>query len=262
MAGVKHLQGKGLDCAGAEADAKACLVQYLRAQGRITARCAIALELSVAKQANRADMAVIGNKISVYEIKTHKDNLARLDNQIKSYDAIADHLTVVAATPHISTIITRVPQHVGILEITRFGGISKIRHVRDAQTSPNWQASSILSLLPATEIRDRLLGGVGPKRRADLLLAAELLPREKLHKTVTRFLRERYHRSTAEFLRDVKRRNVTPQDLATLSIWINRGSPPVEAEGPKTPIDNDGYLSHVGRSFGPVPDDVSVLLKG
>lgn len=245
---------------GAEAEAKACLVQYLRSTQQITFRTAIALELGIAKQANRADVAVITNLLTSFEIKTHSDNLRRLEAQLQSYEAAADLVTVVAATRHINAVLSRVPGYVGVLELLRIGGRAQIRPIREATRSPNWRASAALELLPANEIRKRLFQGEGPKRRSDLIEAVSRVSAEQQHKAVIDFLRERYIPSTRAFLRKVRRRAVYADDLAGLRIWNSLIEPSPEIITRNgTPTDL-AYLLHVGKSFGPVPDEVKELL--
>lgn len=245
---------------GAEAEAKAALVQYLRATGRMVRGAAIALELGIAKQSNRADAALITNKLELFEIKTRNDNLSRLDSQLESYGKVADFVTVVAATNHISVIISKVADHIGILEIISFEDTCQIRLVRDAKISPSWKPADALQLIPASEIRERLLGGTGPKNRADVILQAASLPPELQREAVVKFLRDRYRASTQAFLRLVRKRNAKPRDLAALHIWkqINLQSP----LNMNIPIDfNDDYITFVGKCFGPIPDDVKNLLN-
>lgn len=245
---------------GAEAEAKAALAQFLKKSGALTQGSAIALELVIAKQTNRADMAVITKNLEIFEIKTSRDNLNRLDSQILSYETAAHFVNVVAATKHVNTVLSRVPAHVGILEIIKIGGTTAIRPVRAATESPKWQASAALELLPASEIRARLLGGIGPKSRAEILLQTAALPPERQREAVVKFLRERYRASTHAFLRLVRRRTVRPEDLNVLHIWSELNKTVPKNQHAKNTF-NEEYLRFVGKSFGPVPDEVISLLN-
>ena len=252
---------------GREPLAKAALVQFLRESGCIDRTTAIAAELAVAKQARRADLAVIGERVHFFEVKSRSDTLARLDGQLAAYETTGEMVTVAAASRHINAILSRVGEHVGVLEIVEFGGQTGVRSVRDASLSPNWNLASALQLLPASEIRTRLLDGVPLRRRADLMARAAELPKGRVRAQVVQFLKSRYLPTTKLFLRRVQRREVRADDLATLRVWLQRSTPvrpQVRAEqlSPSPETDCQRYLFHVGKSFGPVPEDVQQLLAG
>ena len=255
------------DIRGREPLAKAALVQFLRESGSLDRTTAIAAELAVAKQARRADLAVIREGVHFFEVKSRSDTLARLEGQLAAYEATGEFVTVAAASRHINAVLSRVGQHVGVLEILEFGGQTRIRSIREASMSPNWSLTSALQLLPACEIRTRLLNGVPLRRRADLVARASELPEGYVQAQVVRFLKSRYLPTTKLFLRSVQRREVRTDDLAALRVWSQR-KPPVRSQvrteqlsaSPETHCQN--YLFHVGKSFGPVPEDVQRLLAG
>ena len=261
--GVTQLAEMKQDRWGREAPAKAALVQFLRDTEALTSTTAVAVELGLAKQSNRADLVIIGNGLHFYEVKSRRDTLTRLEGQLASYEASGDTVTVVAASKHINTVLSRVSSHVGILEILDFGGDTRIRAVRAAAPSPNWKASAALELLPANELRARFLDGSGPKKRVEILARIAEVPAEKVKAEVVRFLRSRYLPTTKAFLRAVQRRIVKSEDLAALRIWSRDQErfPTAEVEPSEVHLNGDSYLVHVGKSFGPVPEEIAHLLK-
>jgi hypothetical protein len=247
----------------AEQQAKAALIEELRANKLLKKGSAVVLELAIANYANRADVALVSDFLHCYEIKTKRDTLTRLDSQVKCYGAASDFVTVVAATKHINTILTTLPAHVGISELVDFGSGVSVRHIRDAAMSPTWSAEVALSLLPVVAIRAALLPDVGILRRPELIQLASALPPASIRGAVTAFLRSRFRGTTTHFLSTVRSRNVRAADLAMLKLW-GRMAPTdhrTSLDCDAARLDGDAEVfAHVGRSFGPVPDEIRQLL--
>lgn len=64
---------------------------------------------------SRIDIAIIGNYLHGIEIKSSKDNLKRLPNQIKSYKKVFGRLTVVVSPNHYGDVCNIVPLSCGII---------------------------------------------------------------------------------------------------------------------------------------------------
>jgi hypothetical protein len=250
---------------GGEALAKAALIEFLRKVGLVTKRTAVAVELGVGRQANRVDLAVIGEATHFYEIKSRRDTLCRLEAQVAAYETVGDFISVVVASKHLNAVLSRVDSHVGVLEILDFGGRTKVVPIRDPLPSPAWSTEAALALLPSEEIRHRLLGKLAPRRRSDVVSLALELSRDDVQSEVRRFLKSRYLPSTRNFLGRVARRKVTVDDLQTLHVWgrkLQVGEPIRSGFREEADPHGESYLTHVGRCFGPVPDEVQRLLAG
>lgn len=71
-------------------------------------------ELSLCQGTARIDVAVIKNCFHGYEIKSEKDNLSRLPNQINIYNKVMDKMTVITGENHYDKILDLVPDWWGI----------------------------------------------------------------------------------------------------------------------------------------------------
>lgn len=73
----------------------------------------------------RSDIFAVNGDISIYEVKTDRDTLTRLDNQINFYTLYADKVSVVVADKFIEKV-TELPQNIGIYRYDK-KGIYEIR---------------------------------------------------------------------------------------------------------------------------------------
>ncbi|WP_231502908.1 sce7726 family protein [Gluconobacter thailandicus] len=76
----------------------------------------------------KADTAILNGTSTVYEIKSERDSLCRLENQIINYKKIFATVNVITAESHIENIIKSVPEDVGILCLSKRNQISTIRN--------------------------------------------------------------------------------------------------------------------------------------
>lgn len=70
---------------------------------------------------------MINGKGIVYEIKTELDNLDRIETQIQDYYKAFTEVIVVSYKDNIDKIIARVPQNVGIMELTKRQALRTVR---------------------------------------------------------------------------------------------------------------------------------------
>src|SRR4051812_44988248 len=75
-------------------------------------------ELGLRHGSCRADIAVVNGCLLGYEIKSDRDSLMRLKNQISVYDAVFDNITIVVGPRHNAVISRRVPRHWGVMLAT------------------------------------------------------------------------------------------------------------------------------------------------
>lgn len=83
---------------------------------------------------SKADLAVLNGTGTVYEIKSDRDSLARLDNQIANYRKVFAKIYVIAGNAHVDEIIARMPCEVGVMALERW---DRIRTVREAANRPD-----------------------------------------------------------------------------------------------------------------------------
>lgn len=63
----------------------------------------------------RADIAVINGHFIGYEIKSDKDTLRRLEEQVETYSAVFDRATVIVGPDHVKGISKHIPHCWGII---------------------------------------------------------------------------------------------------------------------------------------------------
>ncbi len=67
----------------------------------------------------RADLAIFGPSSTAIEIKSERDNLFRLEDQITAYRNVFATVEVIAGDNHIAEICRSAPQDVGVLRLSR-----------------------------------------------------------------------------------------------------------------------------------------------
>jgi hypothetical protein len=108
----------------------------------------------------KADVAILNGTATVYEVKSERDSLTRLERQIAAYATVFAKVYVIAAESHISGVTDTVPDFVGILCLNSRHQISTLRDAIDQpeRTSPGAifdsirteEARSILSIFGVT----------------------------------------------------------------------------------------------------------------
>src|ERR1700722_10142524 len=86
----------------------------------------------------KADIAILNGTATVYEIKSERDSLSRLERQVTAYAKVFAQVYVIAAEDHIDAVLKSVPKAVGILRLTSRYQISTLREAVDqpGNTSP------------------------------------------------------------------------------------------------------------------------------
>jgi hypothetical protein len=79
-------------------------------------------ELGVMEGKYRIDVAVIGEQLHGYEIKSASDNLERLPAQQESYSKIFDRMTLVADERHVAEALKIIPPWWGLIAVSMRDG--------------------------------------------------------------------------------------------------------------------------------------------
>lgn len=96
----------------------------------------------------RADIAVVNGYLIGYEIKSNKDSLRRLKEQVKSYNAVFDKVSVIVGDRYINSIQKHIPQWWGVIVSVRGPrGAVNFDIIRKAQTNKNIDPMSVAQLL-------------------------------------------------------------------------------------------------------------------
>jgi hypothetical protein len=105
----------------------------------------------------RADIAVVNGHFVGYEIKSNKDSLRRLDEQVKSYNAVFDKVFVIVGYRYINSIKKHIPNWWGVIESIRGPrGAVNFDIVREAQINKNIDPISVAQLLWRNEAEEIL----------------------------------------------------------------------------------------------------------
>lgn len=79
---------------------------------------------------SKADLAVLNGTSCVYEIKSERDSLSRLEAQIADYRKVFARVYVIAGQKHLDDVIANTDSDVGVLYLARW---NRIRTVREAK---------------------------------------------------------------------------------------------------------------------------------
>ena len=75
----------------------------------------------------KADLVIFNGTATVYEIKSERDTLSRLERQIAAYRDIFATVYVIAGENHIDDIMEQVPQDVGVMLLSPKNSITRVR---------------------------------------------------------------------------------------------------------------------------------------
>jgi len=149
----------------------------------------------------KADVAILNGTATVYEVKSERDSLTRLDRQIAAYATVFAKVYVIASESHISGVTDTVPDFVGILCLNHRHRISTLRDAVDQpeRTSPG----AIFDSIRVEEAR-AILSNVG--------ITVPPVPNTELHGVLRRaFLKLDPIQAQQEMVRVLKRtRNLLP----------------------------------------------------
>ena len=86
----------------------------------------------------KADIAILNGTATVYEVKSERDSLSRLERQVTAYAKVFARVYVIAAERHVDAVTRSVPEDVGILRLNTRNQISIRRDApeRPERTSP------------------------------------------------------------------------------------------------------------------------------
>lgn len=79
----------------------------------------------------KADVAILNGTATVYEIKSERDSLARLANQVDNYKRVFAKAYVIAGEGHVAGVLDTVPDDVGVMMLSSRYQISTVREAED-----------------------------------------------------------------------------------------------------------------------------------
>lgn len=79
----------------------------------------------------KADLVILNGTSTVYEIKSDRDSLSRLNNQILNYKRVFSRIYVVASDTFIQEILDSTPNDIGVMSLARWNRIRTVRKALD-----------------------------------------------------------------------------------------------------------------------------------
>ncbi len=79
----------------------------------------------------KADLAILNGTSTVYEIKSERDSLGRLEKQIGAYRQFFARVFVIAGENHVDAVLSAVPPDVGVMRLSKRQQISTVRNAED-----------------------------------------------------------------------------------------------------------------------------------
>ncbi|MDM1073636.1 sce7726 family protein [Empedobacter brevis] len=104
----------------------------------------------------RADIAVVNGVLHGYEIKSEKDSLIRLENQMLEYNKFFEYVTIVSCTKFINKIIDISPSHCGVISAEMINNKVVLKTIRKAKKNYNLDKISLVKALWREEMIDLL----------------------------------------------------------------------------------------------------------
>jgi len=80
----------------------------------------------------KADVAILNGTSTVYEIKSERDKLDRLEAQVSAYRQVFAKVNIITGKNHLKAVLASVPPDVGVLLLTDRFKISTVREAIDA----------------------------------------------------------------------------------------------------------------------------------
>lgn len=133
-------------------------------------------ELGLNRGDARIDVALVNGALSGYEIKSERDSLRRLKNQICIYSQVLDFVTVVAATRHLSPLERWLPSWWGITVVDPKS--RALRVVRPAEQNQCIRPASLVQLLwrkEALKFLERIGSGILRQRATKSQIWSQIL---------------------------------------------------------------------------------------
>lgn len=102
----------------------------------------------------KADIVILNGTSTVYEIKSDRDSLCRLPNQISNYQKVFGSVYVISGKSHVNEILNSTSPEVGVMELLTQGRIRTVRKAIDC--SDRVCSASIFESLRIEEARQIL----------------------------------------------------------------------------------------------------------
>jgi len=146
---------------------------------------------------NRIDVAVVNGALRGYEIKSTRDRLTRLPDQVTAFSEVFDYATVVVAERHLDAAMGLIPDWWGVIEARDARGGTGLTERRRGRRNQTLVPVAVARLLWRDELLialEAIGADVGIRSRGRPELAsrlAESLPLDELRCVVRHTIRAR-----------------------------------------------------------------------
>jgi hypothetical protein len=79
----------------------------------------------------KADLVILNGTATVYEIKSERDSLTRLEKQIEAYKKVFASVVVIAGENHVDSVLDSTSSDVGVMQLSKRYQISILRNARE-----------------------------------------------------------------------------------------------------------------------------------
>lgn len=104
-------------------------------------------ELGICRGQGRIDLAVVNSSFDGYEVKSDRDSLRRLGNQVELYNKVVDRATIVVGHRRLTAVLDIVPDWWGVLIFHGSPESLRIEIKRRSKKNPGIDARSLVELL-------------------------------------------------------------------------------------------------------------------
>lgn len=181
-----------------ETGIKQALLNFIKQQYESWRDKIIIQEFALKHGLSRVDIAVLGQEIHGYEIKSDYDQLSRLSKQVGIYSEVLDKASLVVGQKHLLPGSKLIPEWWGLmLCFETYHNEVKIIQIRAAENNPSPSNKALAQLLWKNEVislleKNSVKGGLKSQRREHLYeIAAENFPRNTIRKAVVSSLTNR-----------------------------------------------------------------------
>ncbi len=130
-----------------DADIRPALRSYLAHKHGHDTGTVVLEELGISCGRVRVDIAVVNGSLHGYEIKSDRDTLKRLDNQVQYYSRVLDKATLVVGKRHLSAAERIIPSWWEIILIESAPEEVQFKLERPGKGNPGREPRSIVELL-------------------------------------------------------------------------------------------------------------------
>jgi hypothetical protein len=109
-------------------------------------------ELGIRHGAARVDLALINGSLHGFEVKSDRDSLTRLENQVRLFDSVFDRMTLVVGYRHAGVAIKMIPDWWGV-KLADVGprGAVRFSDARAPRNNPDVDKHFLVKLLWKSE---------------------------------------------------------------------------------------------------------------